>query len=163
MNTFAASDDHPARRMRGLTSNAPDFYWFYVLLLGVCTCGFFIWFWEIYLSIWSRRQDRRSKAATWYAGGLAVLFLEFFLSSLWPFLGLNTLPGFASLWLLSLLTMLSFLVAGRIELSQDVENHIAAHGLGNRVKMNTTMSLVLGGIYFQYQLRRARLMQAGLL
>jgi hypothetical protein len=150
MKTFSMADTHPAT-LRARRTSPPDLHWFYVLALGVCTCGFFVWFWEMYLSIWAKRLNRRTKASAWYAGAMAVLLTEFFLSSMLPVLGLNSLPEFESLWGVSLLLAGFLILCGRRELCRGLQDYLT--NIDRRgVVLNKPLSFLLGSIYFQYKL-----------
>jgi hypothetical protein len=157
MNTFADTFPHPALRTR---RSAPEFHWFFVLVLGVCTFGFFLWFWEMYLSIWSRRLRRINASTGWYAAALAVLFLEFFVSSLMPLLALNTLSAFSTLWLTSAFLAMGCTMAGRLELNAVIESYYTTD-VPWRLRMSPVKACLLGGLYFQYHLRRISLAQRG--
>jgi hypothetical protein len=155
MNTFVAYQAHPSSRHR---LAAPGVHWIFVLLLGAITCGLFLWFSEIYLSVWSRKLRRKNQASAWYLGSVAVLLVEFFLASMLPFCGVNN-PGIAAfLRIGSLMAAVCFLLIGRLELCTVLQEYFTTeepYGL----KLNRFLSALLGAIYFQYWLRKIRSLQ----
>ncbi len=131
----------------------PDLAWWVVLLLGLITTGVFSVVWDIVQASWLKRVERNSTAFLFYVG-VAVLYL-FKLPGILATATYNIFGGPAvhnHNFGLGGLSFLLLIIARFVFRRELLEHFNQREGIA--LRLNGFWTLVLGGIYFQYQFNR---------
>ncbi len=134
--------------------DAPNLHWIALAVLEVVTVNCFSILWDLYQSLWMKRVNPRS-TALWYYLALAAVFAlkapQSYHTMLYNLgLGLPTVEPFGNL-----LLVLTFVlaVASRLVLRRELLAHYnRAEPIG--LSLSWLLTLLFGGIYFQYHLNR---------
>jgi GYF domain 2 len=129
----------------------PDFHWALVLLIGVVSCGLFLWAWTVVEAVWIRKIKPQSKGLLFVLLALVCIFLGGFINGFVgafnhghaapPYGSLFTLGGYA-LDLIGIFTMRSDL--------EDYYNSTENIGL----RLSGVMTFFFAVFYFQYHFSR---------
>jgi hypothetical protein len=137
-----------------LFPNPPDLPWWVALLIGIFTLGFFFQIWDIVEAAWMRRVDRTSIALYLYiAEGIVYLLkLPYTYHNLAYNMGFGPPIEDGHSMLLTLLGIV-FLLATRFVFRNELLRHFnGSEPIG--VRLNWFLTLILGGLYFQYHFNR---------
>jgi len=133
-----------------LYPDPPDLRWWIALLLGVITLGAFFVLWDVVQAAWLRRVERSSLALICYCVALVLFVVN--APAQWAsinhalFNGPSVETPFA-IWL-SLSAIATRLVARFVMRSALCRHFTHTEPLG--MQLNWFLTLLLGGLYFQY-------------
>ncbi|SEF94212.1 hypothetical protein SAMN05421819_1431 [Bryocella elongata] len=138
-----------------LYPDPPDLPWWMALLLGIFTAGAFFVVWDLVLSAWLRRIDRSSNAVGFYAAVAVVYLLK--LPDEWSTfrynIGYDIAPEHGHFhWLLSLAGLVLFFASRFIFRTELLRHFNSLEPIG--LRLGPIMTLIFGGIYFQYHFNR---------
>lgn len=137
-----------------LYPDPPNLPWWMALVLGLATVLAFFVVWDIVEAAWLRRVQR-SSSALWLYILVAVLYIAK-LPTVWQNtlynLGLDVPVGNTYTYAVLLLSLIS-LLAARFLFRRELLLHFnREEPLG--LRLNWLMTLLFGGLYFQYQFNR---------
>ena len=134
-----------------LYPDPPDLRWWIALLLGLLTAGAFFVVWDVVQAAWLRRVERSSTSLVLYC----VAFLLFVVNAPGQWASINhalfsgpRVETPFSLWL-SLAAIATRLVARFVMRSALCRHFTRTEPIG--VRLNWFLTLLLGGLYFQYR------------
>jgi hypothetical protein len=122
----------------------PNLHWALVLVLGIVTCGLFVYAWDIVQALFVKRIQPNSKALIYYIAGVGMLLLSVILTVA----KLNTTGA-------SLLNIVGavLVLIGRFNLRSSLEEHYnVVDPVG--LSLSGVMTFFFGPFYFQYHFNR---------
>jgi hypothetical protein len=138
-----------------LYSDPPDLPWWVALILGALTLGAFFVIWDIVQSAWLRRIDRSSTAVVYYVG-VAILYLlklPHTVRDMQYNFGYGLAPDPSHLATLLFWLGLALLLTSRFLFRKELCRHFnGPEPIG--LRLGWIMTLLFGGIYFQYHFNR---------
>lgn len=146
----------PAPQVTGpkvLYPDPPDFPWWGALLLGMVTGGLFFVVWDIVEASWLKRIEKNSTAFLLYIG-VSVLYL-FKLPGMWSTMNYNMFGGPSIHGHGGSLGAVGFVlaIAARFVFRRELLEHFnVREGIG--LRLSGFMTLVFGGLYFQYHFNK---------
>lgn len=134
-------------RQAAAATVVPDLHWAILLILGIVTCGLFMWVWLFIQAAAVRRLDAKSNALLFYAIGLALSFGGGILRG--GFMYGHPGGGGALLSLAAIVIV----IIGHFNIRNSLEYYFTqVEPLG--LTLNGVMTFFFGPIYFQYHFNR---------
>jgi hypothetical protein len=128
----------------------PDFHWALVLLIGIVTCGLFLWAWLIVEAVWIRKIRPQSNGLLFVILSLACSLTGSITNAVWrtaDHLGYNPISS-----LLSLACIVLFIV-GAFTMRSDLEDYYnATENIG--LSLSGIMTFFFPVFYFQHHFSR---------
>jgi hypothetical protein len=124
----------------------PSLHWGLVLLLGIVTCGIFVWIWALVEANWVRKVQPASKGMVLWAFAIVLSFINGALSQTHDS-GAKALGSLFSLGAIVLWIVGSFSMKNSIE-----EHYNTAEPLG--LQLSGVMTFFFAIFYFQYHFSR---------
>jgi hypothetical protein len=120
----------------------PSLHWALVLLLGIVTCGIFLWIWALVEANWVRKVQPASKGMILWSFAIVLSFINGVLSQMPD----NGAKGFGSLASLAALVLW---IVGAFSMKNSIEEHYnTAEPIG--LQLSGVMTFFFAVFYFQY-------------
>lgn len=153
LSTVPPAAAPPVMGPRAIYPDPPDLPWWGALLLGMVTGGLFFVVWDIVEASWLKRIEKQSTAFLLYIG-VAVLYL-FKLPSMWSTMSYNMFGGPDTHGHGGTLSGIAFILAvvAKFVFRREVLDHFNQRE-GIPLRLNGFLTLLLGGVYFQYHFNK---------
>ena len=120
----------------------PSLHWGFVLLLGIVTCGIFLWVWAIVQANWVRKVQPNSKGMILWSFAILCSLIDGVLSALPD----NNAKGLMTLFRLAGAILW---ISGSFSMKNSIEEHYnTAEPIG--LSLNGVMVFFFNVFYFQY-------------
>jgi hypothetical protein len=120
----------------------PSLHWAIVLLLGIVTCGIFLWVWAIVQANWVRKVQPASKGMVLWSFAILLSLVNGVLSAVPD----NAGKGFGAI---ARLAAAILWIAGSFSMKSSIEEHYnTAEPIG--LELNGVMTFFFNVFYFQY-------------
>jgi hypothetical protein len=124
----------------------PSLHWALVLLLGIVTCGIFLWIWALVEANWVRKVQPASKAMILWAFAIVLSFINGVLSQTHD-------SGTKALGSLFSLGAIVLSIVGAFSMKNSIEEHYnTAEPIG--LQLSGVMTFFFAIFYFQYHFSR---------
>jgi hypothetical protein len=128
----------------------PDFHWALVLLIGICTCGLFLWAWWIVEAAFVRKVNSESKGLLLVILSLASYFLGGFLNG---FIAAMNHSQPSPLGPLFSLAGIVLIIIGEFQMKSDLEDYYNTVEPIN-LRLSGVMVFFFNIFYFQHHFSR---------
>jgi hypothetical protein len=120
----------------------PSLHWAIVLLLGIVTCGIFLWVWAIVQANWVRKVQPASKGMVFWSFAILLSLVNGVLSAVPD----NAAKGFGAI---ARIAAAILWIAGSFSMRSSIEEHYnTAEPIG--LELNGVMTFFFNVFYFQY-------------
>jgi len=120
----------------------PSLHWAIVLLLGIVTCGIFLWVWAIVQANWVRKVQPASKGMVFWSFAILLSLVNGVLSAVPD----NAAKGFG---VIARIAAAILWIAGSFSMKSSIEEHYnTAEPIG--LELNGVMTFFFNVFYFQY-------------
>lgn len=155
MVSVTPEDELPPGGLPRLYPDPPNLPWWVALILGLVTSLAFFVVWDIFESAWLRRVERGS-TALWLYLGVAVLYVAKLPSTFHTVLynlGLEDVPVQSPWSGVLLVASVVLILIARFNFRKELCIHFnGPEPIG--LRLSWFMTLVFGGLYFQYKFNR---------